>query len=54
MSQRFAASGTVENQLHRFFKRDSLASGSVTEIEVMVLFVFQTYIEFLKNPSFLA
>src|SRR3989304_4064303 len=52
--QRFAADGTMENQLYGFFKRDSLAFWCITIIKIMVFFIVQPNIQFFKNSSFLA
>jgi hypothetical protein len=52
--QRFAADGTMENQLYGLFKRDSLAFWCIAIIKIMVLFVFQPNIQLFKNSAFLA
>jgi hypothetical protein len=44
----------MENQFYCFLKRNSFAPGSTTVIEIMILLILKTNVEFLKNSALLA
>src|SRR5512136_110748 len=54
MRQGFTTCRTMENQFYSFLKGNSFAPGSTTVIEVMILLILKTNVEFLKNSTLLA
>src|SRR3972149_9462660 len=54
MRQRLPTGGTMKNQFNRFFKGHPFASRSAARVEIMILLIFQSDVEFFEHPTFLA